>query len=460
MAAVFLLAGLLVLITAWDIGHIPAVNQKQFLPGVEKLPPRGSRLLVIAPHCDDETIGTGILIHRAVQAGLEVKVVLVTNGDGFRTAVDRDFKTIHPNSRDFRLFGYQRQSETIRALKKLGLGRDEVIFLGYPDGGIDRLWAIFWDKNKPYFDPNTKTRVSPYRNSFHRGVSYTGENLLGDLDKIVSDYQPTDIYYPHPNDLHRDHWGVNAFVKYLLTEKQLHIREHLYLVHRGYWPNPRAPRPKDKLNPPVQLEKTGTAWTQFAFLAGEAELKESALEQYVTQMRVTKRNMLSFVRSCELFGSIPDYKLTRTNGARPEGDPSTLAISDPEDDILSPDANEAADITGVYSYIAGDLWIVGVKTAEPVNSITAYGLHGRLFYEAGPVKRFDLSYYRGRVFLQHDAANSISSIPGIQVQELKRGWRLKVPLIALGGARAVFLNANSFIGSYGVDKTEWRVLRF
>src|SRR5512136_1478514 len=41
------------------------------------------RLLVLAPHCDDETLGSGGLIQSALAAGIQVRVVIATNGDGY-----------------------------------------------------------------------------------------------------------------------------------------------------------------------------------------------------------------------------------------------------------------------------------------------------------------------------------------------------------------------------------------
>lgn len=40
------------------------------------------RLMIFAPHCDDEVLGSGGLIQKAIQAGIDVQVVLETNSDG------------------------------------------------------------------------------------------------------------------------------------------------------------------------------------------------------------------------------------------------------------------------------------------------------------------------------------------------------------------------------------------
>ena len=56
-------------------------------------PPLGpqKRLLVLSPHCDDETLGVGGLISEASASRTPVTVAFLTNGDGFRVAAVRTF---------------------------------------------------------------------------------------------------------------------------------------------------------------------------------------------------------------------------------------------------------------------------------------------------------------------------------------------------------------------------------
>ena len=49
------------------------------------------RLLVLAPHCDDETLGAGGLIREALRRGMDVRVVIATAGDAYtRCSACRD----------------------------------------------------------------------------------------------------------------------------------------------------------------------------------------------------------------------------------------------------------------------------------------------------------------------------------------------------------------------------------
>src|SRR5437764_4809009 len=65
-----------------------AAVQTLLLPQ-EPPPDARSRILVLAPHCDDETLGAGGYMAMAARLGARVRVVMLTNGDGFPLAASR-----------------------------------------------------------------------------------------------------------------------------------------------------------------------------------------------------------------------------------------------------------------------------------------------------------------------------------------------------------------------------------
>jgi LmbE family N-acetylglucosaminyl deacetylase len=84
----------------------------------------GRPFVVLSPHPDDETLGTGGLIAEARTAGQEVDVIVVTDGSGS-----------HPRSKQYprqRLVDV-RYSEVHQAGLALGLQPDRIVFLGLPD---------------------------------------------------------------------------------------------------------------------------------------------------------------------------------------------------------------------------------------------------------------------------------------------------------------------------------------
>lgn len=85
------------------------------------------RALVFAPHPDDECIGCGGLIVRLAQAGVPVRVVLVTDGSGAGG--------LPPGA------AASRQQEFRAALRRLGVVDHRE--LGFPDGGLEPAPALF-----------------------------------------------------------------------------------------------------------------------------------------------------------------------------------------------------------------------------------------------------------------------------------------------------------------------------
>ncbi len=77
--------------------------------------------IVIAPHPDDESLACGGLIAEACREGLRGKVVIVSDGAGS-----------HPNSKAYPPDQLRalREEEARRAAAELGLGPEEIIFLG------------------------------------------------------------------------------------------------------------------------------------------------------------------------------------------------------------------------------------------------------------------------------------------------------------------------------------------
>ena len=101
-------------------------------------------VLVIAPHPDDEVIGCAGVILRALEAKKRVTVVLLTNGDGHvaLTAVVARKEREQLTPEDFMKAGALRQGHSIAAMKRLGVPREDLIFLGYPDGGLEKKAAL------------------------------------------------------------------------------------------------------------------------------------------------------------------------------------------------------------------------------------------------------------------------------------------------------------------------------
>jgi LmbE family N-acetylglucosaminyl deacetylase len=123
------------------------------LPKVLALPENG-RVLVFAPHQDDETIGCGGTLALLRQRGCEIKVVFVTDGGGAGSLPEGTVAV--------------RKKEAIAALAVLGIG--DIVFLDEPDGHF---------RNTPEFE----------------------RKIMAMLDR----FQPDWLFMPSVLDYHRDH---------------------------------------------------------------------------------------------------------------------------------------------------------------------------------------------------------------------------------------------------------------
>ncbi len=97
-----------------------------------------TRLLVVAPHPDDETIATGGLIQQVLAAGGAVRIVLLTHGDNNpwpQRWLERRWR-IDAEARQ--RWGARRYAEMLKALGRLGLGHDALQSIGWPDMGVTR----------------------------------------------------------------------------------------------------------------------------------------------------------------------------------------------------------------------------------------------------------------------------------------------------------------------------------
>jgi LmbE family N-acetylglucosaminyl deacetylase len=348
-------------------------------------PDKAARVLILAPHCDDETLACGGLISQALQAGAQVKVVLVTNGDGFRYAAARWFEEIKVSPQDYRRFAVDRRQESLAALATLGLPKAQVISLGYPDGGTAQMWLDFWSPENPFTSPYTKEKRNPYPDTFHPGASYCGQVLTEDLKRIIQQYQPTLIFCPHPNDDHPDHWVLYAYTLGALYESGLlgKVELQAYLVHRGDWPLPQGLHPNRVLSPPAALVGLGDKWESLPLKTDRRWQKLTAIRHYQSQLRVMRRFLYSFVRANELFAAparptLPQAKvLPKPRGGGEEINWSALPpiLSEPVQDQALSEVYPAADIARVSAIKSADRLFLRLDLWKPASRKLTYTIY-------------------------------------------------------------------------------------
>ncbi len=272
---------------------MPNYKQANYAKNIVKYPElifnnQAAKNLIIAPHCDDELLAVGGVMQELLQKSQSVKVVFLTNGDGFGWSARRTFKRPLISSKSYRALGVMRQQEAINAMQKIGLSSEDIIFLGYPDKGLKYLWQGNWGTDQAYFSKYTSTLRNPYLISYKKEQTYTGINLFNDLRTILEEYQPDRIFAPSPYDKHPDHWASYIFLKYALADfkRKDHIKREIYqyLVH---WSG--------------KLKNYKGDWVAYNLTDQQIKQKKYILNEYRSQMLVIKKFLYSFMNEQELF---------------------------------------------------------------------------------------------------------------------------------------------------------------
>ena len=295
---------------------IPARAEE--LPSVEPFS-SDDRVLIMAPHPDDEDIGCGGVIQRAVKSGAKVKIMYLTNGDHNEFAFIVYEKRLVFRNSAFVAMGKVREEEAKKAMKILGVDSDNLIFLGYPDYGTNNMFFSSWENNAPFRDRLTRQSYVPYKEAPSFGAPYKSENILNDIEKTLLDYKPTKIFVSHPADVNGDHWAYYCFLQIALQDIKKDFPEpkvYAYFVHTPGWPSPRHFHPQLGLTPPDKDFPEGLInWSSFKLTEEEIQNKYKAMLAYKSQTCVSAFYLLAFVRQNELFGDYPTVNLKKQNSA-------------------------------------------------------------------------------------------------------------------------------------------------
>jgi LmbE family N-acetylglucosaminyl deacetylase len=267
--------------------------------------PEGTRLLVVAPHPDDEVLGAGGLMQRVRATGGTVRVVYLTNGEGYPEGVELEEHGKTPTAGDFRDYGRRREHEARTALAALNLGEYATAFLNFPDGALNKLMRSYWSERRAaYRSPYTRRDRPPISSVLVPATEYRGEDLTQELAQIIGVSRPTLIVMPRIEDQHSDHCAAWYFVADALTDVRRVHRDYApdvlnYIVHWYSWPFDDAD--EAQLHPPPHLRGGASGWMTLPLTRREAHDKRMALRRYQTQMHVMRWFLDGFARSNEVF---------------------------------------------------------------------------------------------------------------------------------------------------------------
>jgi len=134
------------------------------------------RFMVISPHDDDAVLGAGLLIQLAQQEEVPVYIIIVTDGSMGYCSFDEKES-----------IAKIRQQETFAAYESLGVPKENIIWLGYPDCQINNY------RGRSKSNAGEKLEIKGFKGLQNSFTYY--------LRKI----NPTQCFLPTCNDLHPDH---------------------------------------------------------------------------------------------------------------------------------------------------------------------------------------------------------------------------------------------------------------
>ncbi len=424
-------------------------------------------ILVFAPHCDDETLGAGLLLWEATRLGCRVTVVIVTNGDGFTYAVGRQYKRLRLPPERHVEFAYLRQQESLRALARLGVAGNQTVFLGYPDRGLQAMWSDCWSTENLYRSRFTRVDHSPYYNSYTRKAPHCGSSVVEDIQQLIQATQPTHILAPHPRDAHGDHTATFCFIIHALAELQAQdrcqpVQVLSYLVHRGFWPQPRGLRPRQDLQPPPSFVDPAEQWLTFLSNSNGIAAKQKAVREYYSQLSLQSRFLFSFVRRNELFAEYTPMQISQVSagvfldGSAEEWPRGEGRVVEPVGDTIVRNVEKGADFR-VMSVCADAGYIyIRLETSGRITPEVAYTL--RLVTCQSPRCSYHIRLLPpDRCFLR----TSRHWLPSSVVLCRSRGRVIEaaVPRHLLGGAERLLISAETRLRRILIDRTAWRFLR-
>ena len=181
---------------------------------VELIVPAARRVLVVAPHMDDEVIPCGGTLILLAEQGAEIHVTFATDSSAGLRSAEAAAQLIA-----------LRRSEAQRVSERIGYATNE---LGFPDGQLHRHEAM----------------------------------LTKRLTEQIARLEPEIIFCPFPADAHSDHMSCAAAVARAAVQAESGAAILAYEVWTPLWPNvavdiSRVAQRKEEGDPPLSIANGG-----------------------------------------------------------------------------------------------------------------------------------------------------------------------------------------------------------
>jgi len=155
----------------------------------------GKKIIVFAPHPDDETLGCGGTIAKRISEGCEVLAVVMTDGRyAFLNVLDIDSD---PTPEELKAI---RKEEVKRATEILGVPEENLIFLDFVD----------------------------------RTLENNEEEAEEKVAEILSKNRPMEVYFPYKRDGHPDHRAAYRIVRNSIRKSGISALMYQYSITHKY----------------------------------------------------------------------------------------------------------------------------------------------------------------------------------------------------------------------------------
>lgn len=208
-----------------------------------------SRLLVFAPHPDDETLATGELIQLALQAGAEVRVVFATDGDNNPWPQRWSEKRWRIGAAERARWGARRRAEAASALARLGVARESARFLGWSDLGLTEMLM-------------------------------RDDAAIDVLAAELATFAPTHVAMPSMRDRHPDHGALRVMIELAIEKTGMSCTCLGYVVHGRSDAHDARILPRD---------------------AHRHDRKRAALLEHASQIVLSRRRLMRWASAAESF---------------------------------------------------------------------------------------------------------------------------------------------------------------
>lgn len=399
------------------------------------------RVLVVAPHPDDETLGLGGMLQRIKASGAQVRILYLTNGESNEVASIFYQKRPLLWKSDFVKSGLSRRNEALDAMGSLGLAADQLVFFGYPDGGLMNMWIKHWGPaSRPYRSLFTRFSRVPYKDSFSAGKTFKADEILRDLERVLLTFQPTAVFVTAPFDLNTDHQAAFLYTQVALRDTGGQLSPppalHVYLVHAHRWPEPKRLEAGQPLEVPAHIDwGVQVEWEKFPLSSDETRVKVETLLKYKSQLAYKKDFLLAFARTNEIYASYPAEK---------------VAAEPPQGSAAAGDVR--------YRLLENELWVeIPLSSAlDEMGVLSAYVFGWRSGFLFSDMPKLAFKLFGNKMFV-YDGQKNFHD-PALLYRVEKERLLIRIPLRLLKDPEMLFVSTRNAKEDLSLDFGAWKAL--